>query len=377
MLNNRGSTLIAVLALAIILNLALISISFSTKDTLKKTNTKRVKTAALAIAEAGKEHAISLFRSGSITPVAGRTQSILDNISFGGGFYSAWYRANATADTIYVPTSAVYGAVRCSIEVKCAITGCPIPTDSAYNYGLVAGGMITWSGSGNCNTGTARIHCNGQFTAAGSSDFTCQTLSSSTGISMAGAGNIFGNAKTPSFLRSGVGRVTGTTTLGPVATVSIPSIDLTPYYNQALANGQVFGIKSMVGSADVTIPGGVMWVNGPFSYSGSGNITGCIIATQGITISGSGNITAVNGYPAIVSRDGDIGMSTSGDVTGLIYARVGSIVKSGSGDVTGSIICGGSFSKSGTWNTLTYVNSAPKPPNCTASQIIELSWREF
>jgi hypothetical protein len=194
---------------------------------------------------------------------------------------------------------------------------------------------------------------------------------------MSGSGDINGSIKTPTLTKSGSGRIDGTTSLGPVANVSIPVIDLTPYYNHAYANGQVFSGRTISGSTNITIPGGVMWVNGNFTYSGSGDVNGSIFATGDITISGSGDFTAASTYPAIVSRDGNIVMSGSGKVSGLIYSRIGDLTKSGSGDVTGSIICGRNFTKSGGWNTLTYENSAPIPPKCAGNKFIEISWREL
>jgi hypothetical protein len=194
---------------------------------------------------------------------------------------------------------------------------------------------------------------------------------------MSGSGDINGNIKSPLLSKSGSGKITGTTSLVAVPNVAIPVIDLTPYYNYALKNGQVFSGKTIVGSASVAVPGGVMWVNGDFKYSGSGDVTGSIIATGNVDISGSGMFTAASTYPAIVSRDGNIKMSGSGKITGLIYARIGDIDKSGSGDVTGSIICGGDLDKSGSWNTLTYKNSAPIPPECTGSNYVEIGWRQM
>jgi hypothetical protein len=377
MLNNRGSSLIFVLSLAIILNLVFVTVYMATAGTQKKSGVKRVNTVVLSIAEAGKEHAISLFRAGASTPVAGTKIAILSNIAFGGGFYSVICSSNVTSDTIYLRTSAVYGTGKCSTEVTFTVTGCIAPTDSAYNYGIIAGNEIDWVGSGSCNTGSSRLHCNGAFGMSGSSNFTCQTLSSSTSMNMSGSGDIYGNINTPVLNKSGSGKITGTTTIGAVPVVTIPTINLTPYYKYALTKGQVFSGKSITGSASTTVPGGVMYVNGDFNYSGSGDFYGSIIATGSVSISGSGNFIASGAYPAIFSQSGTINMSGSGNVTGLIFAQTGGIFKSGSGDVTGSIICGGSFKKSGGWNTLTYQKVIPTAPGCTGTKYVEIGWREL
>lgn len=377
MSNNRGSSLIAVLSIAVILNLVLALVFVTVKNTQVKTGTKRSNTVVLSIAEAGKEHALSLFRSGSTSPVAGRVIDMINSESFGGGVYSVKCSSNVAIDTIYLRSYAEYVNSKCSIEVVCSVVSCAPPDDSAYNYGLVAGGGINWTGSGSCNTGSARLHSNGTFRMAGSSDFTCNTLSTSGNMTMSGAGSIYGNVHTPNLRRSGSGTISGTTTIGAVPTVAIPVLDFNPYYEYALANGQVYSGRTITGSASVTIPGGVLWVDGDFRYSGSGDIHGSIIATGDIKISGSGNFYRYANCPAIASVSGDIDMSGSGNVTGLIFAQVGGIDKSGSGDVIGSLICGGTLDKSGSWNTLTYINSAPVPPGCTGAKYTEIGWREL
>jgi len=143
----------------------------------------------------------------------------------------------------------------------------------------------------------------------------------------------------------------------------MPPLDLTPYYNAALASGQVKSSSySMSGSANVVIPGGIMYVIGDFSYSGSGDIVGSIIATGKISISGSCDLTATNGYPLLVSKESNIDISGSGDYTGLIMAQTGNFSKSGSGFVKGSIVVNGTFDASGSWGALIYQDVTPTVP---------------
>jgi hypothetical protein len=374
--NEKGHTLVAVLTTIAVLNIMMVGVGYSVSDSTKRSFAHKNNAVALNIAEAGEEAAIAQFRSKAITPVADTTATLFDTTAFAGGTYSVLYATDATADTVWITSTGLFRNARNKIQTTYAYAGCT-PADPAYDYGIVAGGNLSWSGSGTCHIGSANIYCNGQFSMSGSSDFFCGLLSSSTKISMSGSGDIFGGTNAPVFSRSGSGTITGTITTGPVALVAIPAIDLTPYFTIAAANGQVYSDTKISGSADIVIPGGVMWVNGTFTCSGSGNFTGTIIATGDVKISGSGSFTAAGTFPAIVSRDGNITMSGSGDVTGLIYARVGGIDKSGSGDVTGSLICGGAFSKSGSWNTLTYKKSAPAQPGCSGTTYQQVSWREL
>jgi hypothetical protein len=373
---QQGAAFPVVIAIAFIISILMVIVSKNTQLSVKYSGDRRVSVALLNLAEAGKEDALAKLRSGAIAPVNGDTIVIVDSAAMNKGYYHVTCASNGTGDTCFLESYAHLGGKECSIRIGVLVVPCTA-TDSAYNYGLVAGGDISWAGSGTCNTGSARLHCNGQFSTSGSSDFTCGTLSACVRVAMSGSGNITGNVNTPVISKSGSGTITGTQTIGTVPPVAIPAIDLTPYYNIALANGQVFsGLKKIQGSASTVVPGGVMWVNGDFRYSGSGNFTGAIIATGNVTVSASGNFKTVNSYPAIVSINGNIDMSGSGKVTGLIYTATGSISKSGSGDVTGSLICGGALTKSGSWSALTYLNSAPVKPGCTSTTYTPFSWKE-
>jgi hypothetical protein len=240
---------------------------------------------------------------------------------------------------------------------------CTIPTDSAYNYSILAKDY-TWSGTGTLNAGTSSIRANGQITMSGTNTFKGNVFAS-TGFISSGTTTINGNAKSPTFTTSGVFQVTGTKTIGSVPQIPIPNIDLTPYSNWAIAKGTVYnGNLIFSGTHDTIIPGGVLWVNGSITVSGSFKVVGCIIATGDITFSGQGDLTRAGNMPALVSVNGNITMSGAGKITGLIYAKNGGLTKSGSGEVVGSLICKGNFTKSGSWTTLTYTKFLPMPPGC-------------
>lgn len=373
--HQQGAAFPVVIAIAFIISILMVIVSKNTQLSVKYSGDRRINVALLNLAEAGKEDALAKLRSGAVVPVKGSTIVVIDSVAMNKGYYHVTCTSNGTGDTCFLDSYAHLGGKQCSIHIGVLVVVCQA-TDSAYQYGIVAGGDITWTGSGTCNTGSSKLQSNGQFSMSGSSNFNCGTLSTCVKLSMSGSGDINGNVNTPILSKSGSGKITGTQKIGTVSPVSIPTIDLTPYYNIALANGQVFTNKHITGSASTVVPGGVMWINGTFDYSGSGNFTGAIIATGNVSISGSGNFTTVNSYPEVVSRDGDITMSGSGKVTGLIYTATGSITKSGSGDVTGSLICGGAFKKSGSWSTLTYSNSAPVKPGCTSATYTPFSWKE-
>ena len=320
---------------------------------------------AQAYAEAGANEAYSIIK----TNWAARSDP---------SYFPARTFADGSYDATVVAVSSNYAAVTCvgtragqTATVKLDIYNAnpstagtsgsgPPPAVGAYTIAIMSCGKMNWSGSGSIDVGTGKVHGNGVFKMTGSKKVK-GNISSSTKIWLTGSTEITGDAAAPVFNASG-SAITGTKTIGPVDTVTLPSIDLTPYYNTALANGQVYnGNQHFTGSSDLVPVGGIMWVNGNFKWSGSGRLVGCFIATGSIDISGSGDQIKVDNYPALVSRDADIDISGSGKFHGLLYAKT-TFDKSGSGDVVGSIMCGGDFDSSGSWSAMAYENSTPVPP---------------
>lgn len=235
---------------------------------------------------------------------------------------------------------------------------------SAYGFAIIADGEISWTGCG-VFQGDSYVHANQLFKQAGSGELNAN-ISSSLKITLNGkSGEIDGDATAPT-VAGKTSKVTGTVTESAVSTVEIPEIDLLPYYNEALANGQVYeGSQTL--SSSFSPPGGIMWVNGDLHISGPHDVVGCFIATGDIHCSGSGGQAKVDGYPGFVSRDGDIKFSGSGDYNGLVYTRIGDVQITGSGSVSGSIICGGDFKKAGCSTIINYIESIPSPPHADST----------
>jgi hypothetical protein len=375
MSNERGNILLIVLVIALVANIMIISASYAGRSTVKRSGDERINVSLVNIAEAGKEDAFSKLKSGAVSLVSGTRIDVASNSNFGGGAYAVTCSSNVAMDTIWVVSRASYTGKTKEIEVIYNVTG-GVLNSAAFDKAICAGGNITWTGSGNANAGTAQVYCNGSFTISGSSKITAN-ISVGTILMRSGSSCIYGNVTSPtSPVQSGSGSITSVT-IAPVAIISIPVLDLTPYYNYALTNGQVYLTDvNISGSSDYVVTGGVMWVNGTFKRSGSGNFSGCVIATGDIDVSGSGNYTKVNAYPIAVSINGKIDFSGSGNVTGLLFAQNGNFEKTGSGNVTGSIICKGNCRKSGSWDFLTFVKSIPIPPGGSTIALSVVSWKE-
>ncbi len=280
---------------------------------------------------------------------------------FAGGTYDV--TVLSVGDEMAVITShATYQGVTDTVilDVRKDMLERTVKASNAYGYAILVDGQISWTGCG-VFYGGARVHANDQFKQAGSGELNAD-ISSSTEIQLLGnSGEVDGDAIAP-VIAGKVSKVTGVVVSDDVPHVPTPSIDLLPYYQEALDNDQVYEGSQTI-SAAFAPAGGIMWINGDLQVAGSEDITGCFIATGDIHHSGSGNQHKVEGYPAFISRDGNIKFSGSGHCDGLVHTRIGNVEVVGSGSVTGSIICGGDFKKAGVSSIFSYVVSVPVAPD--------------
>lgn len=367
---QNGSALVAVLTVILVVTAVLGTVAgmSANRAFMARKLSERIK--AVAIAEAGASHAYSMLATNFDLRL---NDSAFPPTPYHDGYYDVTVKpVGANVAVIY--STGVCGSVSeyVMLDIQRFPQGSawwenPAAT-SAFAYAAVSGGSMTWNGSGTIRVEGGRLHSNSEFNMTGSGIMTGRNsrLSSSVGIRSTGSTIFYGDAAAPAYEGKSPENILGTVTTGAVPVVGIPNIDLTPYYNWALTNGQVFtpsgGTLHLTGSSDYVVPGGILWVNGNLKISMSGRCIGCFIATGNIDWSGSGDQIQVNRYPALVSRDGSISISGSGRFTGLIYARNGNFDKTGSGDVVGSIICGGTFDRGGSWNYLAYSNATPVAP---------------
>ena len=365
---KRGA---ALLTLMIIMLLVVGTVAYMVKDAKQQAfavTHVRDYLKAQAYAEGGANQAYSLLKTNFALRL---DPSRFPPTSYGDGTYDVTITSVGTNKAVI---SCVGQRGHSTVNVMCDIqnfaagtsspggTNAVPPAVGAYTFAIVSGGPMGWSGSGNINVGTGKLHGNGQFKMTGSKQVT-GNISSSVKVWLTGSTKISGNAAAPVITASG-SAITGSKTVGAVPNVVIPDIDLTPYYNHALAQGEVLNGNQHfpASSGDLAPDGGIMWVNGNLKIATSGKQTGCFIATGDIDITGSGDQVKVGNFPAFVSRDGTVDISGSGKSHGLIYAKTGGFDKSGSGDHTGSIIVNGDFDASGSWSLLTYENSTPVAP---------------
>ena len=120
--NNRGSAMVVVLTVAVILNIALIVVFISTTNGSKKAGLRKAKTSALNIAEAGKEYLYGQVRNGLFTLQPLTNAQVCNSYSFGGGTFSVSCSTNVSTDTIWARSTGQKMNSSTTIEVIAALS---------------------------------------------------------------------------------------------------------------------------------------------------------------------------------------------------------------------------------------------------------------
>jgi len=234
----------------------------------------------------------------------------------------------------------------------------------AFGHALMAGRDIDFTGNGMLDVSTGTAYANNNISLSGNTGFYTQHAYAVNNINGNGQGTIGGDATASSFSFVGQAGVIGTSTIESIPPIPIPSLDFSSYRAYASAHGEEYNTSIHIsGSSDLEPSGGVMYVNGNLRISGSGNMVGAFIVTGDIFITRNGNQVKVEDLPALVSMTGNIHISGNGDYHGLIYCPSGTLDRSGSGTITGSIIAGYDIEKSGTWSGMIYELSYPSLPD--------------
>lgn len=357
--SKQGSALLVVLTIVVAMSALLtITVKGGLQQAFFATKlSDRVR--AQLIAEAGANEAYTILKEDWDARLSDDEFPVT---SFGGGTYDV--TIHPTNDMASIRSYATYGtadelAILDVINVGSSTPGQDIDWSVMSNYTVVAGGEISWSGASQFLNGGA-LHSNGQFTRSGAGYVEGDVTSSTKYKSNGKANGIDGDVTAP-VIQGRLANISGTASEEAVAQVQIPDIDLTPYYNEALANGEVYNGNLTI-SAGEDPAGGIMWVNGNLTISGNANFTGSYIATGDLSVSGNGTLTSVDGYPTLVSRDGDISFTGQKAVDGLIYAKTGDYKQTGGNQLNGQIVVKGNIKKAGNSMVGSHVNSPPSIP---------------
>ena len=357
---KSGGAILTVLAIVSALCVCMASVLYISQQRTFMANKLGDRGRAIAIAEAGVSKAVSVLTTNfdlRSDPTA------FPQTSYGGGSYALGV-TSVSSNKASICSTGTYGSVTESVALD--VVNVPVatnqitPTYHATDFVMLAGADLSWVGNMNLNLSAGGwMHGNGSFWMNGNQIIT-GNVSSCVQIDSVGGTVIAGNGMAPLYTRASPGNFTGSATVTNLRPVQIPNLDLTPLYNQALANGQVStGTVDLSGT--VTPAGGVRWVDGCINF-GNGTYRGCFVATSNMEMKTTGNgeivQVRVGNYPAFVSRDGNILVKQAKTLrfNGLIYCKTGSFDKQANGDciATGQVIAAGNITKNGGWSGMFY-----------------------
>ena len=360
---RRGSAMFTVLITMGVLSVVTTSMVYMALQQPFNVRRTRDTIRAQAIAEAGANIAYAMLSTNfslKDTPAA------FPATAYRGGTFDVTVSSiSSTSAVINSLGTMNSGRATVALDILCTTSnlpsGQPAPT-GAYACAVMSGGMMTWNGNSTVNLGGGKVFSNTGLQISGNAGVVGDAGTVGK-ITMSGNALIQGNTSASAYKTSGNVSITGTKFTGTVAPITIPVIDLTPYYNTALANGQVYNSsQSFSGNYTFNPAGGVIWVVGDLSFSGNGVINGCIIATGNITMSGNVTQNQYANYPGLASQNGSITLSGNYTHNGLLYTKSGDVTIAGNVNLYGSIISAGLYTVSGNFSAFSYKNSTPVAP---------------
>ncbi|MFT5472597.1 MAG: cytoskeletal protein CcmA (bactofilin family) [Candidatus Promineifilaceae bacterium] len=367
--SKNGSAMLIVLSIVVSMSaLLIVSVSGGLQQAFFATKlADRVR--AQLIAEAGAHQAYMLLKSDWDARL---TDTAFPLTSYGDGSYDVEVApTNAMAS---IRSTGTYGAatelaILDVINLGSSSPAVPVDWSTISNYTVVAGGEVTFTGTGHFEGG-GLLHSNGKFTKSGNGELDANITSSVQVHIQGNAGSIDGDVSAPS-VTGKTGNISPSPTEGSIQLVNIPDIDLTPFATEAAANDEYYSTDQTL-NGTTTIDGGVMFVDGNLTITGSGTLTGSFISTGTLTVSGQVTIIPVDGYPALASRDGDIKVSGGSEIEGLIYVKSGDYEQTGGSSLAGQIVVKGDIKKAGNTMNVEFVNSPPTIPGGTPSTETDL-----
>lgn len=216
----------------------------------------------------------------------------------------------------------------------------------AFKKGMFSNSNIDISGSGTARAGT---HSNGNQRVWGSVDMWTGDADAAGTMEVGGSANLHGGTANANKPR-----------------ITMPQLNWDYYYQIAVANGQVRNGNQTLDGV-LTIPGGIMWVNGDVTLKGKKGsvITGSIFATGSINQESNLTITSANltKNPVLASRDGSLnlkGNGNGGGIFGFVYLKTGYVDWTGNCNLKGAIIANGDIWARGNWGDLDPIEVNPE-----------------
>jgi Tfp pilus assembly protein PilX len=344
--NQAGSSLVGVIALAIVMSVACLGYLQVATSTANGELTQRNDDAAFYAAESGlllggawlkAQASFPTFTQNDIfsaNPVTVNGNQVTVDIVVAGPLTSQTYTVRSTATS----GSLRYDKV---ISQNAATSSTPI-SSPAFDYALMSGGDMTANGTVSLATDAdghrQKVQTNSNFTKNGNSGTVDVDVSASGSIS------------------DSHHKIQGTASAGAAA-VAFPDIDLTPWQTNAdqVLNNTTAGMMNS----------GVIWINSNADVTLPGSVNGTVIVNftaTNHTLTVSTNV--INQYKlAVACIGGTLSISGNNTVQGLVYSKAntsgsgGNLAISGTPTLRGQGIAQGTLTVSGTPNVFLYEKS--------------------
>jgi hypothetical protein len=373
--------LVTVVGILTVLSLVFTMLFKITQQTVFSGKYTKNKTKAVAYAEAGIEFAYSVLRDNFDNRTNTASFRVDSSSAYTNGAPLTSVYGEGTFTLTITPLGSQYVVINSLGACDTAKAEAEVLVEDsnytdwgkyeAFKKAIAAGGSGGFSGNGTVYSATELdIHVNGKVTLNGSIDVDNVNIASATEIDLKNK-TLNGSATSPTISSSGTaidGKYVET-----VPPIYIPTINLTPYYNKAVASGSfVTALTSEYKIlSDMTPAGGILYVDGNVKIYA--NVIGTVIATGNITIV-SGGVKESGSGIALATETGDIVNRSTGDSEGLIYSRTGSYYQNSVGTLTGQIIVGNEVSKTG-GASLIFQESPPDYEYLGASPVIS-AWQK-
>lgn len=314
LLNNRGSSLIFVVSLAIILNIVFVLVYMTVSTTQKRTGVKRLNTNSIFLAEAGKEKLYADINTSTISLTPNQRKNIYTDYSLGTGTFSVSCSTNAAVDTAWIESWGKDQTSETGIGVVAAISSDaifnPVPVVAAVTSrpSVDCKGSIDVDGRDYDSTGTVLKDPKGVNAIS-----TCGTLSVGTATGL--CGNNYCVPKKPSAseldIVSDQGVAVSSVLASPEAFLGVASGALNKYKIAESAMTYPFHgvryIESTAGPLHIGGSSGVLIIhsamkNASLQINGTGTFKGIVIVDEMDKM--NGNITVVGAVACLADFAG-------------------------------------------------------------------------
>lgn len=370
--NRRGSSLLTVMIVVVTASTYLGTVVFAASQRAYMARRLADRVRAIAIAEAGVNKAYSIIS----TNWSSRTNLAvfpMTNFSYGGGTFTVCVKP-VTNNLCVITSTGWCNIADVAVVADCKNYGTSSPgwDSNAFNFAVLCGGVFNFGGSGTFTStnGTVKLHSNAIIYITGNAnvggDSSRLDIESAIRIAVNNNTTIYGDLFAPAYTMTDnkvdiVPNDDPTNAVVPL--VTIPDIDLTPYYNWAAEHNEVHP-AGWTPPDGYTPNGGIAWIDGDSGTINGNTFNGSIIASGDVHTSGQLSITPQTNFCviAIASVSGDIDNQSSGTFQGLIYAKTGDYKQTANGTLIGQIIVGGTVDKGGNSDIVFFNMYIPTPP---------------